>query len=79
MSNKINECWECFLCSLEDDFDNEPSGYLSNYHPLCLNCANDIYYNLEGENRFRLTFHIEFGDLIFFEKQLIPIENQRLN
>ncbi len=58
--------WECYNCNLEGDFENLPSGYLGNYHPLCLNCSNDIYFDKENSDRFRLTFHIEFGDLFFF-------------
>jgi len=75
----MNDQWECYLCSLEDDFDNEPSGYLGNYHPICLNCANDVYYNDDHEDRFRLTYHEEFGDLMFFEKTLLLVCNYKLN
>lgn len=75
----MNNKWECYKCGFEDNFENMPSGYLANYHPLCLNCANDIYYDNENVDRFRLTFHIEQGDLFFFENLLHPISNLKLN
>jgi hypothetical protein len=75
----MNEKWECYLCGKEDKFNNLPDGYLGNYHPLCLTCANDIYYDNDNEDRFRLTYHIEFGDLLFWENQLLPIANQKAN
>lgn len=75
----MNDQWECYLCGLEDDFDNEPSGYLGNYHPICLRCANDVYYSGNHEDRFRLTYHGEFGDLMFFENALLLICNHKLN
>jgi len=62
----MNEKWECYLCSIDDVFDNKPGGYLGNYHPLCLNCTNKIYYDVENKERFRLTYHIDIGNLLFF-------------
>lgn len=63
----INDKWECYACCIEDDFSSLPSGYLGNYHPLCLRCANKIRYDKEHRDRFRLTYHIEHGDLLFVE------------
>ena len=68
----MNEKWECFLCCKEDDFETLPYGYLSNSHPLCRICAN---YVLEDENhrqRFRLTYHLEIGDLVIASN--VPIQ-----
>lgn len=75
----MNENWECYLCGREDDFDNLPDGYLGNCHPLCLNCSDDIYYDSDNEDRFRLTYHSEFGDLLYWENQLLTIADQKSN
>jgi hypothetical protein len=75
----MNEKWECYLCSEEDDFDNQVSGFLGNYHPLCLNCANDVFYCEDNEDRFRLTYHIEHGNLIYLNGYLIPKISPILN
>jgi len=58
-----NEKWECYLCAGEEKFSVFPSGYLANYHPLCENCADEIFYNEDHEDRFRLSYHKSFGDL----------------
>lgn len=67
----MNKKWECFLCSEEDFFDNPASGLLGNCHPLCLNCANYVFYCENHPDRFRLTYHAEFGDLEFVNDNLV--------
>lgn len=69
----INEKWECFLCCKEDDFDKLPYGYLSNSHPLCRECANSILKNENHNQRFRLSYHKEIGDIVIASN--IPIQN----
>lgn len=67
----MNEKWECFLCSKEEDFEILPDGYLSNSHPLCCNCANSILQNENHKHRFRLTYHKKLGDIILVSN--VPI------
>lgn len=68
MKNEIDEWegdrWECFLCCKEDEFDNLPSGYLANYHPLCEKCADNVLFEENHRDRFRLTYHKDIGDII---------------
>lgn len=71
----MNENWECYLCGEEDIFDNPASGFLGNYHPLCLNCANNIFYCTNHTDRFRLTYHLGYGDLKFVNNKLIYTNN----
>jgi hypothetical protein len=59
----MNKKWECFLCAVEMDFEIIPSGWLSDYHPLCNNCANEVLEDESHEARFRLTYHEEIGNL----------------
>jgi len=68
---EMNEKWECYLCGKEDIFDHPASGFLGNYHPLCLNCANNVFYCENHIDRFRLTYHSEYGDLRFVNNKLI--------
>lgn len=75
----MNKKWECYICSIADNFKNIPAGYLGNYHPICLKCADAIYYNNEHQDRFRLTYHVNLGDLLLFEKQLISMKNYKSN
>ena len=67
-----DEKWECFLCCQEADFEIFPSAYLSNYHPLCSNCANEVLENQDHEQRFRLSYHEDFGNLVMVSN--IPIQ-----
>ena len=71
----MNKHWECHLCGEEDDFDNPASGFLGNYHPLCLNCANNVFHCENHPDKFRLTYHSGYGDLKFVNKKLV--ENVR--
>ncbi len=73
------EKWECYNCAIEDSFENSPSGFLANYHPICLNCANKIYHDFKNPDRFRLSFHAEFGNLFFYKGHLILAENKSVN
>jgi hypothetical protein len=71
-----NNTWECYLCSSEHGFEDNPIGYLANFHPLCLNCANDVLTDKNNQNHFRLTFHEKIGDLKIIGN--IPVENNFL-
>ena len=72
----MNEKWECYLCAIEDEFDNLPNGYLGNYHPLCLNCVNKVLEDKNHPDRFRLTYHSDLGDLKIVND--IPVQNNYL-
>ena len=69
--------WECFICGEEADFELPPSAWLSNSHPLCLNCADAVLSNLNHLHRARLTFHHKFGDISIVSK--IPISQGKLH
>jgi hypothetical protein len=69
----MNKHWECYLCGEEDILDNPASGFLGNYHPLCLNCANNIFHCANDPDRFRLTYHSEYGDLKFVNNKLVAV------
>ncbi len=69
----MNKHWECYLCGEEDIFDNPASGFLGNYHPLCLNCANSVFHCTNHTDRFRLTYHSAYGDLKFVNNKLVKI------
>lgn len=69
----MNEKWECYLCGKEDKFHNLPNGYLGNYHPLCLNCANEVLESKTHSDKFRLTYHSGLGDLQIVKS--IPVQN----
>jgi hypothetical protein len=71
----MNKKWECFLCGEEDYFQILPTGYLSNSHPLCSNCANIILYNENHNQRFRLTYHKDIGDISFVADIPVPVGN----
>lgn len=58
----MNEKWECYLCCYKQSFDENASGFLGNYHPLCKNCA-DIVLEENHPDKFRLTYHHRIGDL----------------
>jgi len=58
-----NEKWECYLCCREDYFKGLPSGYLANYHPLCMKCADYVFYDKCHSEHFRLTYHDCVGDI----------------
>jgi hypothetical protein len=77
MKNKINNKWECFLCGKEDSFEIAPYGYLSNSHPLCIACADEVLKNENHKHRFRLTYHKTIGDIIIASN--IPIYEQYSN
>lgn len=72
MSNEINECWECFLCSKEETFEILPTAYLSNSHPLCKKCADTILKDENHKQRFRLSYHNSIGDLKMISN--IPVQ-----
>lgn len=72
----MNEKWECYLCAREDKFDSLPNGYLGNYHPLCFNCANIVLGDKNHPDRFRLTYHSDFGDLKIVNN--IPVQDSYL-
>ena len=67
------EKWECFLCSREEKFSVSPSGYLSNAHPLCEHCENEVLLDGTHIHRFRLTYHRSIGDLNIMSN--IPVQN----
>lgn len=69
---KEEEKWECFLCCKEADFAILPSAYLSNSHPLCINCADDVLKKQKHKQRFRLTYHHDMGDLVLASNVAIP-------
>ncbi len=69
----MKEKWECHLCGKENDFDSFPNGYLGNYHPLCLKCANEVLKNDNHPDKFRLTFHSDLGDINIIKS--IPVQN----
>lgn len=73
------EKWECYLCGVEHKMKILPSGYLGNYHPICLNCADVIFFDSKNQNRSRLTYHINFGDLFFYENTFVSINNYQSN
>ncbi len=75
----MNECWECFLCSDEENFNILPSAYLSNSHPLCKKCSDVILNDENHKQRFRLTYHSKIGDLKMISN--IPVQDsyQKLN
>jgi hypothetical protein len=68
----MNEMWECYMCCKEAVFDTLPYGYLSNYHPLCYTCANSVLHDENHKERFRLTYHKEFGDLVMVANIPVP-------
>lgn len=74
MKSKINEKWECFLCSKEEDFETLPYGYISNSHPLCITCANAVLIEENHKQRFRLTYHKTIGDIIIVSNIPISVE-----
>jgi len=59
----MNVKWECFLCGNEEYFEILPKGYLSNSHPLCSKCANLVLQDINHKHRFRLTYHMDLGDI----------------
>ena len=65
--------WECYSCGTENEFKNNPTAYLGNYHPLCKNCADNVLYNEKNKNHFRLTYHKTIGDLKMIGN--VPVEN----
>lgn len=65
--------WECFLCGTEKNFNLLPTGYLSNYHPLCNKCADIVLKDETNINRHRMTFHTEIGDFKIISN--IPVAN----
>jgi len=60
---EINETWECYLCGVDDSFENDPKGYLANYHPLCQKCADNVIRDPNNKHRFKLTYHEMIGDI----------------
>ncbi|WP_133299955.1 hypothetical protein [Larkinella punicea] len=63
MNDEINTKWECYVCSTENLFKILPTGYLSNYHPLCKNCADSILKDHHHKFYYRLTYHAQIGEL----------------
>ncbi len=70
---ETNDIWECYLCSFENSFEENPKGYLANYHPLCGNCADKVLNDERNQHRNRLTYHFKIGDLKIIGN--IPVEN----
>lgn len=60
---EINDSWECFKCGNEFKFQEVPSGYISNYHPLCKVCVDKVCKSNNSFNISRLTFHYQYGDI----------------
>jgi hypothetical protein len=63
MNEEINEDWECFLCATDFPIKTLPTGYLSNSHPLCKSCADNVLNTENHKHRFRLSYHTQIGDL----------------
>ncbi len=74
-----NEKWECYLCAHEETFSVFPGGYLANYHPLCESCANEVLYDDDHEDRFRLSYHFEVGDFEMISNIPVPKNNGKNN
>ena len=74
-----NENWECFLCGAEDDFEILPTGYLSNYHPLCENCADLVLNDKSHPHRFRLSYHLSIGELAIIANVPFPKSYFKMN
>jgi hypothetical protein len=70
---EIDETWECYLCSADYNFEDNPKGYIANYHPLCINCADNLLNNENNQHRLRLTYHYRIGDIMMIGN--IPVEN----
>lgn len=69
---EIDENWECFLCATDLSNKTIPTGYLSNSHPLCKCCADDVLNNTNHKHRFRLSYHNQIGDLKIIAS--VPVE-----
>lgn len=75
----MNEKWECYLCAREEDSETIPSGWLANYHPLCNNCANEVLKDENHDDRFRLTYHEEIGNLKMVSNVPVSLEKYLRN
>ena len=64
MSKKHEGKWECFMCGKEFFTEYIPGGWLGNYHPLCDQCADSVFF--DGKSKFHnvITFHYSVGDVI---------------
>ena len=62
--NDENHTWPCWLCGHEDDFETLPGGYISNSHPLCYRCADQLLEDPDSRHYCRLTYHYQLGDLV---------------
>jgi len=72
----MNEKWGCFLCEYETNFDISASGFLGNYHPLCLSCADKVLLSQQPD-KFHMTYHYRLGDIEIVAN--VPISKYRLN
>jgi hypothetical protein len=57
------DMWECFLCCKETSFDIPVAGWLANYHPICDKCADAVITVNFRNQRSRLTYHKDVGDI----------------
>ncbi len=71
--------WECHLCAVEKDFEIAPSGWLANYHPLCFECTDEVLEDEDHPDRFRLTYHEEFGNIKIVSNIPITIDRYTKN
>jgi len=65
MNETDNNTWECWLCGKDEGFENLPSGYLINLHPLCEECADEVLIDEEHRQHARLSYHKDVGDILF--------------
>lgn len=79
MKLETNEKWECYLCVQDYHFEELPAGYLSNSHPLCLQCANSVLNDVKHKHRFRLTYHKKIGDLKLVSNVFVQYGYPKLN
>ncbi len=68
--------WLCHLCDQEEDFDTLPGGYISNNHPLCYRCSDQLLEDPDSRHYCRLTYHYELGDLVHIGGLVFP-ENSK--
>ena len=72
----MNEKWDCYLCGHETNFYTPASGFLGNYHPLCMNCTNKVLDD-DHPHKFRMTYHYGLGNVEIIAN--VPISKNRYN
>ena len=72
----MNDKWECHLCSEEATFLEDVSGFLGNYHPLCVKCADKIL-NEDHMLKHTMTYHYKIGDLQMVAN--VPVSNNHFH